>query len=86
MSTAESYRFLSYLSIPSIMIAIIGMLATFFFSFSQLVQGNTSNAPVVWFDLEGVIGRFGLAMYIFDGNAIVVNIRAEAREKKRHYP
>jgi amino acid permease len=25
-------------------------------------------------------------MYIFDGNAIVVNIRAEAKEKKRNYP
>jgi amino acid permease len=25
-------------------------------------------------------------MYIFDGNAIVVNIRAEAREKKVKYP
>jgi len=25
-------------------------------------------------------------MYIFDGNAIVVNIRAEANEKKAYYP
>ena len=25
-------------------------------------------------------------MYIFDGNAIVVNIRAEANEKKSYYP
>ena len=82
LSTADSYRILSYLSIPSILIAITGMLCTFFFSFSQLLQGQTSSSPVVWFDLGGVLGRFGLAMYIFDGNAIVVNIRAEAREKK----
>jgi amino acid permease len=34
MSMANSYNFLSYLSIPSIIIAIIGMLCTFFYSFN----------------------------------------------------
>jgi uncharacterized protein with PQ loop repeat len=38
------------------------------------------------FDFDKIIGRIGLAMYIFDGNAIVVNIRAEANEKKSYYP
>jgi len=85
MSMANSYSFLSYLSIPSIIIAILGMLCTFFYSFSELLGGKTSNQPLVYFDLERVLGRFGLAMYIFDGNAIVVNIRAEAGEKKKHY-
>lgn len=85
MSMANSYSFLSYLSIPSIMIAILGMLCTFFYSFSELLGGKTSNQPLVYFDLERVLGRFGLAMYIFDGNAIVVNIRAEAGEKKKRY-
>lgn len=85
MSMANSYSFLSYLSIPSIMIAILGMLCTFFYSFSELLGGKTSNQTLVYFDLERVLGRFGLAMYIFDGNAIVVNIRAEAGEKKKRY-
>ena len=43
MSMANSYSFLSYLSIPSIMIAILGMLCTFFYSFSELLGGRTSN-------------------------------------------
>jgi uncharacterized protein with PQ loop repeat len=33
-----------------------------------------------------MVGRIGLAMYIFDGTAIVLNIRSEAREKKARYP
>ena len=36
MSTANSYRFLSYLSIPSIFIAITGMICIFFYSFTDL--------------------------------------------------
>lgn len=86
MSSANSYKFLSYLSIPSIMIAILGMFCVLFYSFSELTQGNTSHSDLRYFDLQSIIGRIGLAMYIFDGNAIVVNIRAEAREKKHHYP
>jgi hypothetical protein len=85
MSMSNSYNFLSYLSIPSIMIAILGMLLTFFYSFSELIAGKTSHQDLVLFDLQRVIGRFGLAMYIFDGNAIVINIRAEAGDKKKRY-
>lgn len=86
MSAANTYKFLSYLSIPSIMIAILGMFCIFFYSFSELALGRTSHSDLKYFDFWSIIGRIGLAMYIFDGNAIVVNIRAEAREKKAYYP
>jgi amino acid permease len=33
-----------------------------------------------------MLGRIGLAMYIFDGTAIVINVQAEAGEKKARYP
>ena len=42
MSSIGSYKFLSYLSIPSILIAITGMLCIFYYSFEQLTLGNTS--------------------------------------------
>jgi uncharacterized protein with PQ loop repeat len=86
MSTANSYRFLSYLSIPSIFIAITGMICIFLYSFTDLTQGKTSQKDLLYFDLEKILGRIGLAMYIFDGNAIVLNIRAEAKYKKGKYP
>jgi hypothetical protein len=51
MSSANSYKFLSYLSIPSIIIAIIGMICVFFYSFSELTKGHTSQADLKYFDI-----------------------------------
>ncbi|TNV79360.1 hypothetical protein FGO68_gene9979 [Halteria grandinella] len=88
MSQIGSYRFLGSLSIPSICIALTGMLCIFYYSFSQMTLGSikSHNYELKYFDGAKIIGRIGLAMYIFDGNAIVVNIRAEANEKKTYYP
>ena len=86
MSAADTYTFLSYLSIPSILIAILGMICIFFYSFSELALGHTSQSDLKYFDIYSIIGRIGLGMYLFDGSAIVVNIRAEAKEKKSYYP
>ena len=83
MSNIDSYKFLGSLSIPSVMIAITGMLCIFYYSFSQIAIGGVTShhSELKLFDFYSIMGRIGLAMYIFDGNAIVVNIRAEANEK-----
>ena len=88
MSNIDSYKFLGSLSIPSVMIAITGMLCIFYYSFSQIAIGGVTShhSELKLFDFYSIMGRIGLAMYIFDGNAIVVNIRAEANEKKKYYP
>ncbi|CDW75582.1 UNKNOWN [Stylonychia lemnae] len=84
LSSIDSYKYLSYLSVPSVIIATIGMFAIFYYSFEQMAAGLTSQSPIVWFDLNGFFGRIGLAMYLFDGNAVVINIRAEARDKSKY--
>lgn len=88
MSQVGSYRFLGSLSIPSVFIAITGMLCIFYYSFSQMAVGSLTshNYELKYFDMGAILGRIGLAMYIFDGNAIVVNIYAESNEKKVYYP
>lgn len=86
MSSIGSYKFLSYLSIPSVMIAITGMLFIFYYSFSQMALGTTSNEPLNYFDFWTMMGRIGLAMYLFDGTAIIVNVQAEAGNKRAKYP
>lgn len=85
ISSFNSYKFLSYLSIPSIFIAITGMLCIFYYSFDQLALGKTSTTPIKYFDIEAFLGRIGLAMYLFDGNAVVINIAAECG-KNTNYP
>ena len=84
ISSFDSYKYLSYLSLPSVTIAIAGLLAIFYYSFEQMTLGVTSSTPIQWFNADGFFGRIGLAMYIFDGNAVVINIRAEARDKARY--
>ena len=42
-SLGTSYRFLSYLSIPSVFIAITGMACIFYYAFEQMTLGKTSS-------------------------------------------
>ena len=74
----NSYKFLSYLSIPSIFIAISGMFCIFYYSFQQVALNKTSQSRLEIFNIEAILGRLGIAMYLFDGNAVVVNINAES--------
>ena len=75
MSSIGSYKFLSYLSIPSVMIAITGMLCIFYYSFFQIrEEGSESWKDLKIFDFWNMMGRIGLAMYLFDGTAIVINV------------
>jgi amino acid permease len=86
MSSIGSYKFLSYLSIPSVLIAITGMLCIFYYSFMQMAPGSTSSEELLIFDFWKMMGRIGLAMYLFDGTAIVINVRSEAGSKSNRYP
>jgi hypothetical protein len=76
MSSIGSYKFLSYLSIPSVMIAITGMLCIFYYIFEQIASGARSKpeSELKIIDFWKMLGRIGLAMYIFDGTAIVINV------------
>jgi len=85
-SLGTSYRFLSYLSIPSVFIAITGMVCIFYYAFDQMTLGKTSSEQLVIFDFWRTLGRIGLAMYLFDGTAIVINVWAEAGPLKQRYP
>lgn len=42
ISSIDSYKYMSYLSIPSIILAITGMLTIFYFSIDKMSQGVTS--------------------------------------------
>lgn len=87
MSSIGSYKFLSYLSIPSVIIAITGMLCIFYYSFNQIKEeGGTKWEDLKIFDFWKMMGRIGLAMYLFDGTAIVINVQAESGQLRSKYP
>ena len=76
MSSIGTTKFLSYVSIPSIMIAITGMLCIIYYIIEQIASGARSKpeSELKIFDFWKMLGRIGLAMYTFDGAAIVINV------------
>eukprot|EP00347_Sterkiella_histriomuscorum_P007475 403348775 len=85
LSFLGSYKALSYLSIPSIIIAVMGMITIFFYSFEKIkMSEKPALEGVNWFYLPAVFGRMGIAMHIFSGNPSILNIRGEASHKKRY--
>jgi len=52
-----------------------------------MTMGLTSSEELVYFDFWKVVGRMGLAMYLFDGTAMIVNVSAEAGPvMRKRYP
>jgi hypothetical protein len=67
-------------------IAIIEMLYIFYYSFSQIAIGGviSHHSELTLLDFYSIMRRIGLTMFKIYSNAIVVNIRAEANEKKKY--
>jgi cytochrome bd-type quinol oxidase subunit 2 len=76
VSSIGTTKFLSFISIPSIMISITGMLCIIYYIFDQITSGARSKqeSELKIIDFWKMLGRIGLAMCTFDGSAIVINI------------
>lgn len=80
----ETYTFLSYFSAVGISLAIVAMLCFFGYCFDLFATGGYSSSPLIAWDTAGVFGHIGVAMFVFEGNAVVMNVRAEARHQKAY--
>ena len=80
----ESYTFLSYFSIAGISVALVGMVCMFGFFINLLATNEAVYTPVNWFNISGMFGHIGVAMFVFEGNAVIMNVRAEARHKDKY--
>ncbi|CDW82702.1 UNKNOWN [Stylonychia lemnae] len=85
LSFLSSYKALSYLSIPSVIIAVMGIITIFSYSIDKIKTNEQEPfEDIQWFNLSAVLGRVGIAMHIFSGNPSILNIQSEARNKKRY--
>lgn len=57
------------------------MLCIFEYCISHLADGTSVHGDVNYFNISGIFGHIGVAMFIFEGNACIVNIRDEAKDK-----
>jgi amino acid permease len=80
----DSYTFLSYFSIAGISVAIIGMISMFGFCINLFATSSAVYTPINYFDFSGMVGHIGVAMFVFEGNAVIMNVRAEARHKDQY--
>jgi len=78
----ETYTSLSYLSVSAIAAAIAAMICIFYYCMDMLIEGTSVQGDVNYFNLGGIFGHIGVAMFVFEGNACVVNIRDESIDKQ----
>ena len=77
-SWITTYTFLSYFSMVGIGLAVLALAMMTGYMIFKAENGNAVIGEVKVFDFIGVVGHIGVAMFIFEGNAAVLNVRAEA--------
>ena len=75
----ETYTFLAYFSIAGILVALTGMLCIFTYCFNMIATDQAVTSPLKLFDVAGMFGHIGVAMFVFEGNAVIMNVRNETK-------
>ena len=74
----ETYTILSYFSMAGIGVALIGMCVMSGILGSKLAKDEEVKSDLKVFDPLEFFGNIGVAMFVFEGNAVVINVRSEA--------
>lgn len=80
----DTYTYLSYFSMAGISVALIGMGCIFGYCFEKMASHEATTTHATIFDIEGILGHIGVAMFVFEGNAVIMNVRAETRNKQKY--
>ena len=80
----ETYSMLSYFSMFGIGMAIIGMLVMFGMLGNKLAKDEEVKGDLKVFDFFAFFGNIGVAMFVFEGNAVVINVRSEAKNQNKY--
>lgn len=80
----ETYTILSYFSMFGIAMAIIGMVLMFGILGDKIATDKEAPGSVKVFDPFQFFGNIGVAMFVFEGNAVVINVRSEAKEPEKY--
>ena len=75
ISWIKNYTNLAKVSLTGIVAALFGAFATLLYCGLHLGRGSHVDGPIVFFDIKQVFGYIGIAMFAFEGNGVVVNLR-----------
>lgn len=84
ISQVRTYTYLSKLSIPGIIIAFSCMIIIVILCSIKAINHEISETEFKLFNWNSVFGYIGVAMYTFDANVIVLNIKSEAINAQRY--
>ena len=65
-----------------IAVAVVGVISIFSYCLNLMATGQSVRGEPVVLDWAGLFGHIGVAMFIFEGNAVVINIKAETRNQQ----
>ena len=80
----ETYTFLSYFSMFGIFLAIVGMSFIFGILGDKVSKGEYSKEELKVFDPLAFFGNIGVAIFVFEGNACVINVRSETKNQDKY--
>lgn len=80
----ETYTLLSYFVMFGISIALVGMGLMFGYLGEKIHNGEQTVGEIKVFDTFQFFGNIGVAMFVFEGNAVVINVRAETINQDRY--
>lgn len=81
----HTYTHLSYVSMVGIGGAILGGILMIGYLTDTLASGGADDSELKLFNIVGVFANIGIAVFCFEGNGIVINLKAEARNQSRYY-
>jgi proton-coupled amino acid transporter len=85
VSLIKSYSTLSYVSIVGIVCALSGIIMLIGYCGEQLSNGNyPSDIPITIFNMKGTFVNVGIVMFVFEGNGVIMNLRANASNPDKY--
>ena len=81
----ETYTILSYFSMLGIALAIIGMTCIFGMLGDKLAKGQETPGDIKVIDPLAMFGNIGVAIFVFEGNACVINVRSETKNQDKYH-
>jgi len=76
----KTYTYISYVSISGIACGALGAIMLIGYCGNVLASGEAVVGSLKVFDIGQFFGYVGIAMFAFEGNGTVINLRAEARD------
>ena len=75
----ETFTFLSYFTSLGSVAAVLSIALMVGYMWKIADKGGVAEGEMKVFDFSQVVANFGIAVFLFEGNATVVNIWAECK-------